>query len=49
MKLDQVTIEWIESALEAVEYGEVIIIVHDGEIKGIDTKGRKRQQKPVKA
>ncbi len=47
MKLDQATIEWIESALNLVEYGEVIIVVHAGEIKGVDTKGRKRHTKKV--
>ena len=45
MKLDQETIEWVESALNIVEYGEVIIVVHAGEIKGIDTKGKKRHNK----
>ena len=40
--LDPKTIEQIEHALSLVQFGEVIIIVHEGEIQGIDVKNRKR-------
>ena len=41
-KLDPKTIDQIEQALTLVQFGEVIIIVHEGEIQGIDTRNRKR-------
>ena len=41
-KLDPKTIEQIEQALALVHFGEVIIIVHEDEIVGIDVKNRKR-------
>jgi hypothetical protein len=42
MKLDRETIERIESALDIVDFGEIIIVIHDNQIKGIDTKTRRR-------
>lgn len=42
MKLDKETIRHIETALAFVEFGEVIIVIHDGKIQGIDVKNRKR-------
>ena len=41
-KLDQKTINQIEHALSLVQFGEVIIVVHEGQIQGIDVKNRKR-------
>jgi len=41
-KLDPKTISQIEHALSLVKFGEVIIVVHEGEIQGIDVKNRKR-------
>ena len=41
-KLDQKTISQIEHALSLVKFGEIIIVVHEGEIQGIDVKNRKR-------
>ena len=41
-KLDPKTIAQIEQALALVRFGEIIIIVHEGEIQGIDAKNRKR-------
>ena len=40
--MDQKTINQIEHALSLVQFGEVIIVVHEGEIQGIDVKNRKR-------
>ena len=42
MKLDQKTIDQLEHCLSLVQFGEVIIVVHEGEIQGIDIKNRKR-------
>ena len=42
MKLDPKTIDQLEHCLSLVRFGEVIIVVHEGEIQGIDIKNRKR-------
>ena len=42
MKLDRQTLKQIEAALDVVDFGEIIIIVHEGRIKGVDIKCRKR-------
>lgn len=42
MKLDKDTIHRIEHALSLVQFGEVILVVHEGELQGIDVKSRRR-------
>ncbi len=43
LKLDRSIINWIERAFDFVSpYGEVTIIVHDGRVRGIDAKTRRR-------
>ena len=39
------TCDWIFRAVRNVRYGEVILVIHDGEIKRIDTKDRKQVAK----
>ncbi len=41
-KLDPKTISQIDHAISLMQFGEIIIIIHEGEIQGIDTKTRKR-------
>ncbi len=41
-KLDPKTISQIEHALSVVEFGEVILIIHERVLVGIDVKDRKR-------
>jgi len=41
-KLDQKTIDQLEHCLALVQFGEVIILVHEGKIQGIDIKTRKK-------
>ena len=42
MKLEQDIITAIEKGLDIVEYGEIILVIHAGEIKGVEIKSRKR-------
>jgi len=42
MKLTEKIICRIEEALALIEYGEIILIVHAGQIAGIDMKTRHR-------
>ena len=37
--------DWVFRAVRNVNYGEVILVIHDGEIKRIDTKDRKQVTK----
>lgn len=41
LELSRETIDWICRAVRTVQYGEVVIIIHDGKITRIDTKDRK--------
>lgn len=34
--------DWIKRALKDVEYGEVILVIHDGKVVRIDRKDRKQ-------
>jgi hypothetical protein len=37
--------EWVERALSGVQYGEVILIIHNGEVVRIDRKERRQVNK----
>lgn len=43
--LDQKTISQIDHAISLMQFGEIIILIHGGEIQGIDVKTRKRLDK----
>jgi hypothetical protein len=43
LKLTAETIRRIEQALAFVEFGEVVLIVHQGKLTGIDIKNRERR------
>ena len=36
-----VNIEWIKRAMRDIKYGEVILVIHDGQLVRVDTKERK--------
>ena len=38
---NEADVQWIVRARAAIRYGEVVLIIHDGKIKRIDTKDRK--------
>ncbi|MCT1902568.1 YezD family protein [Oceanobacillus sojae] len=42
VKVDDVKLDHILNALEELEYGSVVITVHDGKITQIDTTEKKR-------
>jgi len=42
MKLTAETIARIERALTLVEFGEVVLLIHEGRLTGIDVKTRRR-------
>ena len=37
----EVDIEWILKAMRGIRYGEVVLIIHDGQLVRVDTKERK--------
>ena len=45
--LDDDTRRWIELALQNIEFGEVVIAVHDGKVVRVDTKRRERVTNPA--
>jgi len=36
-----VNMEWILRAMRDIKYGEVILVIHDGQLVRVDTKERK--------
>jgi len=34
-------IEWIRRAMQGIKYGEVILVIHEGQLVRVDTKERK--------
>jgi len=34
--------QWIERALQHVQFGEVILVIHEGRVVRIDTKAREQ-------
>jgi hypothetical protein len=41
----EVDIEWITKAMRDIRYGEVILVIHDGQLVRVDTKERKEVKK----
>lgn len=41
-KLDEVQWQYLKKSLDEMEYGSVVITVHDGRVKQIDTTEKKR-------
>ncbi|GIP63068.1 hypothetical protein J32TS6_16230 [Virgibacillus pantothenticus] len=41
-KLDEVQWEYVRKSLDAIDFGSVVITVHDGRVTQIDTTEKKR-------
>ena len=46
-KLDQVKLDYLKALLEKIDYGSVVITVHDGHITQIDATEKRRFSKSL--
>ncbi|MEI3611941.1 YezD family protein [Pseudogracilibacillus sp. SO30301A] len=46
-KLDQVKLDYLQAVLQEIEYGSVVITIHDGRITQIDATEKKRFSKSL--
>jgi len=45
--MDQLTADWIADAIEATQYGEVTLIVHQGAVVKVLTTARRCRARPL--
>ncbi|HLR71922.1 MAG TPA: YezD family protein [Pseudogracilibacillus sp.] len=45
-KLDKTQLDYLNAILQEIDYGSIVITVHDGHVTQIDTTEKKRFQKP---
>lgn len=46
MALDQATVEWIEAAMVLTPFGEVVLVMNEGQVSEIRTTATRRMHRP---